>query len=224
MLSALSTRMPMNAARTTRLVPMLGIVLAHLIFFYGLLHAKMNRPEIALPREITISLIQTAYTKQDIPKSTPHPRERPNLQQLPVSTAVEIPTFVVAPAADNVIQTSTPQHTAVVANSAERHSATTITTAPATKLISAVEYLHSPQADYPPLARRMGEEGKVIMRVLVNEKGQAEKVDIQKSSGFNRLDEAARLAVMRALFKPYVEDGKPLMVLATAVVSFSLSS
>ena len=92
------------------------------------------------------------------------------------------------------------------------------------KQISAVEYVRAPQADYPPMSKRMGEEGKVTLRVLVNEKGVAEKVDIQKSSGSNRLDEAARIAILRAIFKPYLEDGKALTVIATATISFSLSS
>ena len=68
----------------------------------------------------------------------------------------------------------------------------------------------------------MGEEGRVVMQVLVNDKGRAEKVEIIKSSGFNRLDESARTALMRAIFKPYVEDGKSVTVLATASINFSL--
>ena len=90
------------------------------------------------------------------------------------------------------------------------------------KVVSAVEYINAPQADYPPMARRMGEEGRVVMQVLVNDKGRAEKVEILKSSGFTRLDESAKLALLRALFKPYVEDGKATMVLATASINFSL--
>lgn len=92
----------------------------------------------------------------------------------------------------------------------------------APRMVSAVEYIQAPQADYPPMARRMGEEGRVVMQVLVNDKGRAEKVEIIKSSGFSRLDESARLALLRALFKPYLEDGKSMMVLATASINFSL--
>lgn len=90
------------------------------------------------------------------------------------------------------------------------------------KLVSAVEYIQAPQADYPPMARRMGEEGRVVMQVLVNDKGRAEKVEILKSSGFSRLDESAKMALLRALFKPYLEDGKATTILATASINFSL--
>lgn len=88
--------------------------------------------------------------------------------------------------------------------------------------VNHVEYLQAPQADYPPMARRLGEEGRVVMQVLVNENGRAERVDILQSSGFARLDESARLALMRALFKPHIEDGRKIAVLATASISFSL--
>lgn len=90
------------------------------------------------------------------------------------------------------------------------------------KVVSAVEYINAPQADYPAIARRLGEEGRVVMQVLVNDKGRAEKVEILKSSGFARLDESAKSALLRALFKPYIEDGKATMVLATASINFSL--
>ncbi|WP_157651324.1 energy transducer TonB, partial [Dechloromonas denitrificans] len=55
---------------------------------------------------------------------------------------------------------------------------------------------------YPPLSRRMGEEGKVILRVLVNPQGTADSVDIKTSSGSVRLDEAAQKTVRNWKFIP----------------------
>ena len=91
-------------------------------------------------------------------------------------------------------------------------------------MVSAVEYLRQPRPEYPAMARRMGEEGKVVMRVLVNDKGQAEKIDIQQSSGSQRLDDAARIAIQRALFKPYIEDGKAIAMIATATINFAIDN
>ena len=68
----------------------------------------------------------------------------------------------------------------------------------------------------------MGEEGKVMLRVLVSDSGRPEKVDVQKSSGFARLDEAARQAAMRAMFKPHLEDGRPVAVYALIPINFSI--
>lgn len=64
------------------------------------------------------------------------------------------------------------------------------------------DYLKNPAPAYPPLARRMGEEGKVILRVSVNPQGTADSVDIKTSSGITRLDEAAQKTVRNWKFVP----------------------
>ena len=63
-------------------------------------------------------------------------------------------------------------------------------------------YLHNPRPPYPPLSRRLGEEGKVLLRVRVSKEGQAVAVDLEKSSNFERLDDAARAVVSRWRFVP----------------------
>lgn len=63
-------------------------------------------------------------------------------------------------------------------------------------------YLHNPRPSYPPLSRRLGEEGKVLLRVRVSADGQPAAVDLEKSSNFERLDEAARQVVARWRFVP----------------------
>ncbi len=61
---------------------------------------------------------------------------------------------------------------------------------------------------YPRESREKGEEGKVILDVVVSAEGRAEKVTIVGSSGFERLDEAAKKAVGAARFRPaQKEDG-----------------
>jgi protein TonB len=94
----------------------------------------------------------------------------------------------------------------------------------APRVISDVAYVEAPQPRYPPESRRSGEEGLVVLRVLINELGRAARVEIERSSGHSRLDEAARLAVQRALFRPYVENGVARMALATIPIEFSWKS
>jgi protein TonB len=60
------------------------------------------------------------------------------------------------------------------------------------------------------------------LRVLVNEAGRAERADVQTSSGSSRLDEAARQAALRALFKPHLEDGNAVAVYALVPINFSI--
>jgi protein TonB len=94
----------------------------------------------------------------------------------------------------------------------------------APRVISDVAYVEPPQPRYPVESRRSGEEGLVVLRVLINELGRAARVEIERSSGHSRLDEAARLAVQRALFRPYLENGVARMALATIPIEFSWKS
>ncbi len=63
-------------------------------------------------------------------------------------------------------------------------------------------YLDNPRPNYPARSRRLGEEGKVLLRVRVSPDGRATAVDLEKSSNFERLDEAARQAVAGWRFVP----------------------
>lgn len=63
-------------------------------------------------------------------------------------------------------------------------------------------YLNNPAPAYPALSRRNGEEGKVLLRVLVSADGKAQEVLLHQGSGFVRLDDAALDAVRRWRFVP----------------------
>lgn len=63
-------------------------------------------------------------------------------------------------------------------------------------------YLQNPAPAYPSLSRKLHEEGRVVLRVLVNPSGAADRVELQASSGFARLDESARSAIAGWKFVP----------------------
>ncbi|MDW8308492.1 MAG: energy transducer TonB [Verrucomicrobiales bacterium] len=48
-----------------------------------------------------------------------------------------------------------------------------------------------PHPEYPPLALRLGYQGKVVLRIVVNPDGSVASVEIEKSSGYKILDNAA---------------------------------
>ena len=64
------------------------------------------------------------------------------------------------------------------------------------------DYLRNPPPVYPAASRRIGEEGRVVLRVMVSAEGLPLSVEIKQASGFRRLDEAARAAVERWRFVP----------------------
>lgn len=94
----------------------------------------------------------------------------------------------------------------------------------APKLISSVEYLREPLPRYPPKSRKLREQGLVVLRVLIDEAGTACSIEVETSSGYARLDQAAREAVARAAFRPYVEGGLPRRAFVLIPIEFSLNS
>jgi len=68
---------------------------------------------------------------------------------------------------------------------------------------------HCAKPDYPSASRRMEEEGTVTLKFLIGVDGKVIQADIEKTSGFNRLDEAARNALSKCQFRPGTVDGKP---------------
>lgn len=79
--------------------------------------------------------------------------------------------------------------------------------APRTVSITSVEYLVEPVLDYPLASRRLGEQGVVQVSVLVDARGRPERMQLLRSSGHPRLDEAALDSVRATRFRPYTEDG-----------------
>jgi len=63
-------------------------------------------------------------------------------------------------------------------------------------------YLDNPAPVYPALSRRIGEEGRVVLRVFVDASGRPNQVQINSSSGSPRLDQSAQDTVARWKFFP----------------------
>lgn len=85
-----------------------------------------------------------------------------------------------------------------------------------------VAYLNNPAPRYPKLSRRKGEEGRVLLRVLVSEAGDAVEVNLEKTSGSHRLDRAAILAVKKWRFIPARKNNQALSAYVLVPIKFSL--
>ncbi|HEY9097817.1 MAG TPA: energy transducer TonB [Thiobacillus sp.] len=75
---------------------------------------------------------------------------------------------------------------------------------------------------YPPLSRRLGETGKVVLRVELDETGRVSTAQVVTSSGSNRLDAAALAAVRTWRCHPAQRDGQAVRSLATQPFNFTL--
>jgi protein TonB len=63
-------------------------------------------------------------------------------------------------------------------------------------------YKETPKPVYPESARREGREGRVLLRVLVDDQGRSKSVEVNSSSGNEALDRAAADAIKRWRFHP----------------------
>lgn len=81
-------------------------------------------------------------------------------------------------------------------------SAPTVTEAPVTQPRFDAGYLDNPAPAYPSISRRMGEDGKVLLRVFVEPNGRPSQIQINAGSGSPRLDQAAQEAVWHWKFVP----------------------
>lgn len=75
---------------------------------------------------------------------------------------------------------------------------------------------------YPPMSRRLGETGKVVLRVTLNAQGRVAKATVNQSSGFNRLDEAALAAVREWRCTPAQRNGQAVESTALQPFNFVL--
>ncbi|HYJ41412.1 MAG TPA: TonB family protein [Steroidobacteraceae bacterium] len=78
-----------------------------------------------------------------------------------------------------------------------------------------VEYVRAPAPVYPAESKRKRERGTCVLRVMVDSSGRPAQIQVERSSGYERLDIAARDAVEKALFRPYEVNGiaQPAQVL-----------
>lgn len=208
-----------------RFGPVAVVIAAHALLFYVISSGLLARvAEVALPQVVDVTFV----APEQEPPAAPPPAvpKTVTLAQLPPPVVPAVPRIEVAPNPD-AITLPQPAPPPPGAPSAEPRTALASPAAPAQPagpktISSGVEYIQAPQPVYPSQSRRMGEQGKVVLRVLVNEKGQPDQVLVQHSSGSSRLDEAGRQAALRALFKPHVEDGRPVAVFVIVPLNFQL--
>ncbi|TDX52997.1 energy transducer TonB [Orenia marismortui] len=79
------------------------------------------------------------------------------------------------------------------------------------------------QPIYPASMRRREIEGKVILKVLLDQQGSVKKIKVERSSGYQKLDQAAVEAVGKWKFSPTKKEGKEVEALVLIPVNFRLN-
>jgi protein TonB len=86
--------------------------------------------------------------------------------------------------------------------------------------------VYQPDADayYPSFSKRSGEQGEVVVRLIIDESGSVEEVALLRSSSFPRLDRAATEIGRRYRFKPFLVNGSPARISTNLLIKFNLKN
>jgi periplasmic protein TonB len=87
---------------------------------------------------------------------------------------------------------------------------------------SDASYLQNPAPVYPAISKRLGEQGKVLVRVLIGADGAPQRAEVKRSSGYDRLDRSAIEYVMTCRYVPGKVGGQPQTMWYEAPVNFVL--
>jgi protein TonB len=205
-----------------------AIALAHIAGAWALMQVPPAQELVATPVPIFVSFVSPpAAPTPPVPAPPPPPRaEQPPPRvtpAVPLVTAAPTPApapFVAEPPPPPLPTPAPPAPPVAEAPPAPPAPPPAPKTIPA----SAVQYLVPPELDYPRTSKRLGETGRVMVRVYVDEAGAVREVQLHKSSGFSRLDDEAVRAVKRARFKPYLENGRPTPGWAFIPLTFELEN
>ena len=194
------------ASKESRTVPMAIAITVNVLLILGLAKGlgAIHMPTVQTITE-AFSVPATVEPQPEVPEIAP--------PETDVSmTPVDVVTPVIAVEPDVVVSVETP--TAISAESQPTTPSMTETPLAEVQLVRQVE------PAYPPMSKRMDEQGTVVMRVTVQPNGRVSNVAVVTSSGFQRLDIAARDAVRQWTFAR--RDGANVAYTVTVPVKFQL--
>jgi protein TonB len=218
----------------------LWVVGLHVAALYALQSGLLRRAgDMVVPVEVLAQILEPAQPQvepppQPKPRVTPQPVvPKPTRQTLPpppLPPAVQTD----APAPDAVAGTTTPQPTAPPVGAPVAATAAppappapaaqeALPAAPRIQLPdSNADYLNNRPPAYPPLSRRLGEQGKVVVRVLIDVDGSARQAELKTSSGYDRLDQTALKTVLGWTYVPGKVNGEPKAMWFNVPIHFVL--
>ena len=208
----------------------IGVVLLHVVALWALHTGLLRRAvEVIVP-----AVLLSEFVTPPAPVVAPEPPPPLPTPPKPQPKTVRTPTPRPAPAPLPVTNAPPSDNAPMVSAEPAAPSNAPVTAAPVTapeappappriELPSSnAAYLQNPAPSYPAISKRMGEQGKVVLRVLIGTDGAPQKVEINKSSGYERLDRQAQEAVMRWRFVPGKRNGVPEAMWNLVPINFVL--
>ena len=188
----------------------LVVVALHVGFIWALQSGLLMRAvEIIVPAEVLSQFIEPPAPKirpvPPAPPTPPKPVKRAEAKApAPQPLAIADPT----PSPNAPTGATTPQPAPAPIAAAVAVAPAAPPSPPAIQLPSSdASYLQNPKPPYPALSRRLNEQGKTTVRVMIGADGLPQRAELSKSSGFDRLDQAALATVMRWRYVPGKRGG-----------------
>ena len=226
LLKKLDARLPFN--KTERII-ICAVLILHALPALEFLHLSKRPPKMDEARVMANLVSPEASKGQQAPAATPpKPKEEKKaVKDKPQEKPLEKPSPTQAqqtPPQQNQSQNkseSQPQNAAVAPATSGGASGTPIQTD-----IGKLVVVYQPDADayYPSFSKRSGEQGAVVVRLIIDETGSVEDVALLQSSTFPRLDRAATEIGKRYRFKPFLVNGSPQRISTNLLIKFNLKN
>ena len=183
------------------LVGLAAVILLHVVIAYALMTGLARKVVDVVRAPIETKIIEDIKKKAPEPDKPPPPPPKLAPPPPPFIPPPEVNIALPAAASVNAITAVTTTLPKAPPPVVARHDA--VRTAP---VIDASRSCEKPE--YPPASKRLEEEGTVLLRFLIDVDGRVLESRVETSSGYDRLDQAARVALGRCKFKPGTFDGK----------------
>jgi protein TonB len=212
--------------RTERII--IGIVLLlHALPALEFFHLSKRPPQMDDERVMANLVSPEASRTQQPPAATP-PKPKTEEKKVVKETPKEKPSDKPSPKQaqqppqQSQNQSDTPQQNAAVAPATSGGASGT----PIQTDIGKLVVVYQPDADayYPSFSKRSGEQGAVVVRLIIDETGGVEDVALLQSSTFPRLDRAATDIGKRYRFKPFLVNGSPQRISTNLLIKFNLKN
>lgn len=208
-----------------------GVVLFHAAALWALQSGLLRRAvEVVIPVEMISELIDAPKPAQ--PPPPPPPPPQPKVVKSPPPPrpqAIREPRPTPAPNAPTGSVEPPPPPAPPAPPAPPEPPAPPPPAPPAPALVEISEgqtrYIREPKVVFPAMSRRLGESGTVIVSVYYSSSGIPKRAEIFKSSGYDRLDQAARDAAMSSQVTPIKQPGAndATVYLLKAPIKFVLS-
>ena len=212
--------------RAAQRVAVAVAVAFHAALFAALWSYAPTRDALKSMAPIVIDMIKPKVEEPPPPPpEPPKPVVKPRLQPQPVPKQAEPPPIVTAPSeAPSTFVAPPPPEPKPLPPIDAVPAPEPAPPPPVTPPRFNADYLQNPAPPYPAFARRMREQGKVVLRVFVSADGLAEKVELRTSSGSPRLDQSAVDTVKGWKFVPARQGDQKIGAWVLVPIAFTLEN